>query len=327
MRQRVKIGSTRISSQSIAYQFPSIEILKMKVLLPVDIAHPHEDLADHVRWIIPMEGSQVKLLFVKELLPSYERLVSSMADFADDWTNKLDEKAESVLAPLRKRIEEAGAKVSSEIASGPPEHIIATVAKDENFDITVVAPGQHSNIERFFLGSTSSSVVKLTQGTVLVLRDHRGHEKLTHVVFGIDGTEESLHAIRTVAKQLQLAERKVKVTVLHAVSVPPMIAMFSPPEMAINLEKNMEMEGETFIADALKVLQDLGIQNPEPRQVLGEAAWELIRYAEHANAQLIVVGAGGGKLLEHALVGSVANRVVTHAKCSTAIVKLPPKTR
>lgn len=297
----------------------------MKVLLPVDIAHPHEDLTEHVSWIVPMKGSEVKLLFVKELLPSYERLVSSMADFADDWTHQLDKKAETFFTSLKKKLEDAGATVTVEIASGPPEHIIATVAKDYHYDMTIVAPGQHSNIERFFLGSTSSSVVKLTPGTVLVLRDHRGHDKLTHVVFGIDGTEEALHAIETMTKQLQLAERKVKVTVLHAVAVPPLVAMFSPPEMSISLEKNMEMEGEGFIAEALKRLQDLGIENAEPRQVQGEPAWELIRYAEHANAQLIVTGGGGAKFLEHALVGSVANRVVTHAKCSTAIVKLPKK--
>lgn len=295
----------------------------MKVLIPVDIAHPHEDLTEHVSWLVPMKGSEVKLLFVKELLPSYERLVSSMADFADDWTHQLDKKAEGFFTSLKNKLEEAGAKVTCEVASGPPEHIIATVAKDSNFDITVVAPGQHSNIERFFLGSTSSSVVKLTPGTILVLRDHHGHDKLNHVVFGVDGTEESLLAMETIVKQLQLAERKVKVTVLHAVSVPPLVAMFSPPEMAINLEKNMEMEGESFIAEALKRLQDLGVANAEPRQVQGEAAWELMRFAEHANAQLIVTGSGGAKFLEHALVGSVANRVVTHAKCSTAIVKVP----
>ena len=297
----------------------------MKVLLPVDIAHPHEDLTEHVSWIIPMKGTEVKLLFVKELLPSYERLVSSMADFADDWTHQLDKKAQDFFTSLKKKLEDAGATVTCEVASGPPEHIIATVAKDNNFDITVVAPGQHSNIERFFLGSTSSSVVKLTPGTVLVLRDHHGHDKLNHVVFGIDGTEESLQAMESVVKQLQLAERKVKVTVLHAVSVPPLVAMFSPPEMAINLEKNMEMEGEGFIAEALKRLQDLGVANPDPRQVQGEPAWELIRFAEQANAQLIVTASGGAKFLEHALVGSTANRVVTHAKCSTAIVKVPKK--
>ncbi len=298
----------------------------MKVLLPVDIAHPHEDLTEHVSWILPMKGSEVKLLFVKDLLPSYERLVSSMGDFPDDWNHQIDQKVESALAPLAAQLEAAGGTVRHEIASGPPEHVIADVAKVGNFDFTVVAPGQHSNIEKFFMGSTSSSVVKLAPGTILVLRDHRGHDKLNHVVFGIDGSEEALHALKTATQQLKLVERKVKVTVLHAVSVPPLVAVFSPPEMAVAIEKNMEMEGEGYIAKALQVLKDLGVENVEPRQVQGEPASELIRYAEQANAQLIVTGSGQQKFLEHALVGSIATRVVTHAKCSTAIVKLPRKT-
>jgi nucleotide-binding universal stress UspA family protein len=298
----------------------------MKVLLPVDIAHAHDDLIEHVSWILPLKNSEVKLLFVKEVLPSYERLVASMGDFPDDWTHQIDKRAHAVMDPLQKKLESAGAKVTLEIASGPPEHMIAGMARDGKFDVTVVAPGQKHNIEKFFLGSTSSSVVKVAPGTVLVLRDHKGHDKLTHVVFGIDGTEESNNALRIAVQALNLKERAVKVTVLHAVSVPPLVAMFSPPEFGISLEKNMEMEGETHLAAALKILDDLGIQ-AEPRLVQGEAAWELIRFAEQANAQLIVAGAGGHKSMEHALMGSVATRIVTHAKCSTAIVKLPHQSR
>lgn len=299
----------------------------MKVLLPVDIAHPHEDLTDHVSWLVPIKGQEVRLLFVKEVLPSYERLIASMGDFPDDWTHQVDKKARSSMELLKKRLEDAGAKASIEIASGPPEHLIAAVARDHEMDITVVAPGQHSNIDRFFMGSTSSSVVKLAPGTILVLRDHKGHDQLTHVVFGVDGTEESNYAIKAAVEQLQLVQRKVKVTVLHAVSVPALVAMFSPAELAVSLEKNMEMEGETIIAGALKILKDLGIEDAEPRLVQGEAAWELIRYAEQASAQLIVTGAGARKPVEHMLVGSVASRIATHAKCSAAVVKLPAKTK
>lgn len=293
----------------------------MKVLIPIDIAHPHDDLTEHVSWILPLKGSDIKLLFVKEILPSYERVLSSMADFPEDWAHQIDKKAGEVLEPLKTRLTEAGARVTAEVVSGSPEHMIATVAKDDGMAVTVVAPAQHSNIERFFLGSTSSSVVKLTTGTVLLLRDHRGHDELTHVIFGVDGSEESDNALKIGSAQLKLAERKVKVTVLHAVSVPPLVSMFSPAEVAVSVQKNMEMEGETILAAALKILKDAGIENAEPRLVQGEASWELMRYADHANAQLIITGAGGHKFVEHALVGSVASRIVTHAKCSTAIIK------
>jgi len=299
----------------------------MKVLLPVDIAHPHEDLTEHVSWLLPLKGADVKLLFVKEVLPSYERLVASMGDFPDDWTHQIDKKAHSVMEPLKRSLEAAGATARIEIVSGPPEHMIATVARDHGVDVTVVAPGQRHNIEKFFMGSTSSSVVKVAPGTILVLRDHRGHDKLTHVVFGVDGTEESNHALETTVKQLQLAERQVKVTVLHAVLVPPLVSMFSPAAVGISMEKNMEMEGEATLAAALKILKDLGVKDAEPRLVQGDPSWELIRYAEHANAQLIVVGGGGSKFVEHALMGASATRVVTHAKCSAAVVKLPQKTK
>ena len=65
----------------------------MKLLVPVDVSHPHEDLVSHLQWMIDLEGDEVVLLFVKEILPSYERVVESMADFPEDWQNQLEAKA------------------------------------------------------------------------------------------------------------------------------------------------------------------------------------------------------------------------------------------
>lgn len=297
----------------------------MKVLTPVDITHPHEDLIEHLNWMLPLKDQDVILLFVKEILPSYERIVETTADFPDDWTHQIDKKAHKFFEPLEEKLKKAGAKVSTEIVSGPPERMIANVARDHNTDIIATTPGQHSNVQRFFMGSTSSSVVRIAPGTILLLRDHKGHDELKHVVIGVDGTDQSDYALKTAVKQFGLAERNVKVTVVNAVSIPPMVAMLSPAEVVVSVEKNMEMEGETIVATALKNLQDLGVKDAEPRVVKGDPATELMRFAEQSNAQLIVVGAQGHSFVEHVLVGSTASRVASHAKCAAAIVKMPAK--
>lgn len=297
----------------------------MKVLIPVDIAHPHEDLIEHLGWLIPLGGHNVILVYVKEVLPSYERLIAATADFPEDWTHQIDRKAKDFFAPLKEMLEKAGARVSTEIVSGPPERMIANIAKDENVDVTVVSPGQRSIVQKFFLGSTSNGVVRLAPGTILLLRDYGGDDELKHVVFGVDGTEAALHALKTAVSQFKLRERDIRATVLYAVALPPMVAMLSPAEVVVSIEKNMEMEGETIVAEALKVLSDLGIKGAEPRVVVGEPAAEIMRFGEQGNAQLIVMGAGGHSLVEQALMGSVAQRIIMHAKCSTAIVKLPHK--
>ncbi len=297
----------------------------MKVLIPVDIAHPHPDLIDHLQWLLPINGDNITLLYVKEILPSYERLIETTADFPEDWTHQIDKKVNEMFAPMKASLEKNGASVSCEIVSGPPEHMIATIARDEHADLTVVSPGQRSVVEKFFLGSTSAGVFKLAPGTVLLLRDTPAHNQLRHVVFGVDGTETALHAMKTAVEQFRLAERKIKATVLYAVSIPAMVQMLSPAEIVVAVEKNMEMEGETIIAEALKVLKDLGISDAQPRLVVGEPAAEIIRFSQQSDVQLIVIGAQGHSLVEHLLMGSVAQRIITHAGCSTAIVKPPRK--
>jgi nucleotide-binding universal stress UspA family protein len=54
--------------------------------------------------------------------------------------------------------------------------------------------------------------------------------------------------------------------------------------------------------------------------VEGAAAQEIVRRATQSGADLIVVGTHGRSGLTHALVGSVAERVVQHATCPVLVV-------
>jgi nucleotide-binding universal stress UspA family protein len=55
-------------------------------------------------------------------------------------------------------------------------------------------------------------------------------------------------------------------------------------------------------------------------QLQGRPAAEIVRHASDAGADLIVVGTHGRTGLAHALLGSVAERVVRHARCAVLTV-------
>ncbi len=55
----------------------------------------------------------------------------------------------------------------------------------------------------------------------------------------------------------------------------------------------------------------------------GEPAAEIVRYARDAGIDLIVMGTHGRTGVERLLVGSVAEKVMRDAPCSTLVVKLP----
>ena len=80
----------------------------MKILVPVDVSHPHEDLVSHLDWLADLKGNKVVLLFVKEILPSYERVVESVADFPEDWEHQVEDKARQLLETLAGKLKDKG---------------------------------------------------------------------------------------------------------------------------------------------------------------------------------------------------------------------------
>lgn len=296
----------------------------MKILIPIDIAHPHDDLVKHVSWLLPLAGAEVKLLYVKESYPAQENVIYSVPGFPDDWVEQVEEKARMAFELFVRQLTPLGCKVTSAIVSGVPAKAIGAVSTDFQADVIVVAPGHHSSLERFFIGSVTSKVVRVAPGTIMVLKDHDGHDELKHVVFGVDGSQQALRAIQNVCQILKLKERKVRATVVYVVSLPPVVSMVSPAGILVTVEKNLQMAGETMVAAAVKQLADCGFDDASVDcQVLnGDAATQLIKYAEDNNAQLLVTGAQGHAEIEYFFLGSVADRIVTHSKCSVTIAKM-----
>lgn len=102
----------------------------MKLLLPVDVTQTHDDLVEHISWLLPMASCDVIVLFVKEILPSYERVLESMGDFPEDLDHQIEDRAQSVLGELESKLEGRARSCRVEIVSGPTAWMIDEVAKD-----------------------------------------------------------------------------------------------------------------------------------------------------------------------------------------------------
>jgi nucleotide-binding universal stress UspA family protein len=59
------------------------------------------------------------------------------------------------------------------------------------------------------------------------------------------------------------------------------------------------------------------------QKAIGEPAAEIVSFARSAGVDLVVVGTHGRTGLEHALMGSVAERVVRRAHCPVLTVRPP----
>jgi nucleotide-binding universal stress UspA family protein len=294
----------------------------MKVLLPVDIVHPVKPIVDELIAALPLKEAELLLLYVKEELPAYEKVVESVADFSEDWGHQVERRTKAVFDEAAALLRPFCARVSTEIVMGPPALMIETVARDEKFDLTAVAPGSHSAVEKFFLGSVSSKVVKHGPNSILILRPFgRTGASTKHVVMGIDGSPQSHHAVTQAAKQLNLQGGDAQVTLIHVVSVADVMKLISPVEYISLVESNLLLEGETFLAEGKRILSDHGINRVECVLKEGDPAAEIISLAKALPAELIVIGAQGRTAVQHFLLGSVSHRIAMHAPCSTLVVK------
>jgi nucleotide-binding universal stress UspA family protein len=136
------------------------------------------------------------------------------------------------------------------------------------------------------------------------------------VVIGVDGSEDSLAALRFAAAEAELREAKLRVVCAWHVPTAVYAGGWAPPV-------DMTSGFETAARDvASRAMSEVARQYPgvdrESKVVEGQAAEVLLRASE--DADLLVVGSRGLGGFKSLLLGSVSQQVVHHATCPVAIV-------
>jgi nucleotide-binding universal stress UspA family protein len=293
----------------------------MRILVPLDIVHPADGTVDALASLIDLKQAEVRLLYVREALPSYEAVIGAEADFNDDWNHKVESQARAFLTKVQEQLKPLVGQISQEIVSGSPAMMIETVARDEKCDITALTPGHKNVVEKFFVGSVTSKVVKHGPGTILICRPSRTIDQNQNVIIGVDGSENGKYAIRRALEQFNLRQDNVRITLVHAVDVADALKMVSPAEFIGQVVNNLLLEGETYLADAKRVLAENGVQKTDVVMKEGDPTSIIVETAKALPANLIITGAQGHSAIQHFLLGSVSHRIAVGAPCTVAVIK------
>ncbi len=309
----------------------------MKILIAADVSHSFANASastseehwfnlEQLARLVPLAGCDVNLLYVKEELPSYERVLATQADFPQDLGNVIEAQAKPVLEELAKRIEANGAKVTTEIVTGPAAYMIEQAALDEGKELVVVSTGPRAD-GQFTFGSTSAHVARHAPCSTLVLRkfpkqqNNSAKPTDSSVLIAIDGSEHCLKAIESAIKKFNGKIENKKINLIFVANISPMVAAVTPRGFVVAMEENLMMEGEVHLATAKKILSDHGFTNIDIILKTGSPAHEIIKAAEETGADLLVVGAQGKGAIKHFLMGEVANKIVTHAPVATLVAR------
>lgn len=292
----------------------------MRILLPIDVTHPHPEFLPLLNELTPLKDAQVRLLYVKEELPAAEHMLRTLAVSHEELDQKVTGHAKEVLDSIQASVKNYGAGTSVEIVGGPAAMMIEQVARDEKFDMIAITPGSSDSIDKFLLGRVSAKVVRHAPCTVILLRGEVA-DHIDSIVVGIDGSEHATQSLRSAINAFSLKEKGSKIYLVNVVTVNPIFTMMSPITFISAVEGNLRMSGETLLAEAETVCKHAGIDNIEMVLREGNTVTELIHVAQEKSANLIVVGSQGKNAVEHFLMGSTSTRLANHAPCPVAIFK------
>jgi nucleotide-binding universal stress UspA family protein len=203
--------------------------------------------------------------------------------------------------------------VTTQVERGVPSQEIVRICEENDIDLVVVPTHGRRGLSRLLLGSTAEKVVRTA--TCPVLTVHPGDDHAFHPETIVCATDFSDSADTALPQALDLARRyEAKLVMLHVVTLweyDPGNPSWRFPPLPEEYQSSIVEGAQQQLDTRLQEVRDAAVEI-DTMLVRGfDAAAEIVRVAsDEINADLIVMGTHGHTGLTHALLGSVANKVV-----------------
>jgi nucleotide-binding universal stress UspA family protein len=223
------------------------------------------------------------------------------------------------------KIREAGGEVAGTHAPiGRPDAEIAHLAKEIGAGLVVVGSRGLGPLTRAVIGSVSESVVRHTHCSVLVVRVYGDEDKgylPGRILLAFDGSKEATAAARAAVEIASAAGSELHV--LHVLQ-PERYMPYHPGPEAWEWEANLaraKRRARSWVDEQAKRMEAEGVEVAGTHVAVGKPDHEIVASGEELDASLVVMGSRGLSRLDRALMGSVSDSVVRHARCPVLVVR------
>jgi nucleotide-binding universal stress UspA family protein len=222
------------------------------------------------------------------------------------------ERLEMVLASAR---DLGGKRVTSVYETGTPwVEIVDLLDRDSTFDLVVMGTHGRTGVSRMLLGSVTEKVVRHAPCSVLTMRSDATAASFGKILCAVDFSDAS-----EIAMDMAATMRAKAITLLHTIEMSmPYAADPLPPFYLGDLKERAEEELEREAAQ-LHRLAEVPIERVMRE---GRAQHEITKLLDDdPTFDLVVVGSHGRTGIKRALIGSVAEAVVRHARCPVLVAR------
>jgi nucleotide-binding universal stress UspA family protein len=282
-----------------------------KILVPVDGSHSCLHAKLFAVDIAKKFGSQVTVIHVvshefmhPELKAQYQLPPSIMEKVDETYF----EAGKKIIRNAEQLFKEAGIDVDARLVKyeDPAEYVFELV-KNEKFDLVVIGNRAETHADDFTLGSVTQKVARHAECPVLIVKQK---PKLGGILAAVDG---SRNADKALEYAVVLAKHfGANLALLH-VEEDKLVRIGGPQVVDC-----VGTVGECILKDASSRVADMKF---DKMLKYGSPAETILKVAQKAEVDLIVVGSRGLSSVQRFLLGSVSDDVSIHARSSVLIVK------
>ncbi|HEU0035604.1 MAG TPA: universal stress protein [Kofleriaceae bacterium] len=287
-----------------------------KILCPIDFS-PGSDQALRIAARLAKESSAELVIVHAWHIPPIA--FGSEFTFPTDVIQQLIDDANAGLEQAKGRMRELGiTHVSSKLLTGVPwNEIVELAASDGAFDLIVIGTHGRTGLARILLGSVAEKVVRHAPCPVLAVRLDSQPRELRHILCPTDFSESSHHAVRLAGELAQ--STGASITLLHVLELP--VAYSGEPHPP-ELYREIDVRSTELLQKwAAALRRESGAQVTTKVRLGWPGAETLAMLDEDSSYDLVVMGSHGRTGIKRALLGSVAEKTVRHARCPVLVAR------
>ncbi|KWF31839.1 universal stress protein UspA [Burkholderia diffusa] len=297
-----------------------------RISLAVDLTPESLAAARYMRTLL-RPGMQVRIVCAIDnprlVLPDIPRVDALLSSAREEMTRE----AQATLERIAALFAGSGAEIEqviidTSVTGGTVADALANDTSASRADVLVVGANPHHGLLRLIEGAVSDTLASRARCALLIVPADYARPSdgpLQRLMFAVDGSEPSLHAVRV---GLGFA---APTTLLYAAYVVDRAVRLTDLVPVRALEDAYRAEGEDALARIGPLFHATG--NPtkrgivETRPTSDDVAHALMRDAVHWHAELLVVGTHGRRGIAAWLIGSVARRIAHLAQVPVLLVR------